>query len=47
MRILIHENYQQLSKWTAYYIANKIKAFNPFITSQSPDQLQPAAAAAR
>jgi len=29
MRILIHENYQQLSKWTAYYIANKIKAFNP------------------
>lgn len=29
MRILIHENYQQISKWTAYYIANKIKAFNP------------------
>lgn len=29
MRILIHENYQQLSKWTAYYIANKIKEFNP------------------
>jgi len=29
MRILIHENYQQLSKWTAYYIANKIKSFNP------------------
>ena len=29
MRILIHENYQQLSKWTAYYIANKIKEFRP------------------
>jgi glucosamine-6-phosphate deaminase len=29
MRILIHENYQQLSKWTADYIANKIKTFNP------------------
>jgi glucosamine-6-phosphate deaminase len=29
MRILIHENYQELSKWTAYYIANKIKEFNP------------------
>jgi len=29
MRILIHENYQQLSKWTAYYIANKISAFKP------------------
>lgn len=29
MRILIHENYQQISKWTAYYIANKIKTFNP------------------
>lgn len=29
MRILIHENYQQLSKWTAYYIAKKIKDFNP------------------
>jgi glucosamine-6-phosphate deaminase len=29
MRILIHENYQQLSKWTAYYIANRIKEFNP------------------
>jgi glucosamine-6-phosphate deaminase len=29
MRILIHENYQQLSKWTAYYVANKIKGFNP------------------
>jgi len=29
MRILIHENYQQLSKWTAYFIANKIKEYNP------------------
>ena len=29
MRILIHENYQQLAKWTAYYMANKIKEFNP------------------
>ncbi len=29
MRILIHENYQQISKWTAYYIANKINTFNP------------------
>ena len=29
MRILIHENYRQLSKWTADYIANKIKAFHP------------------
>ena len=34
MRILIHENYQQLSKWTAYYIANKIKKFNP--TNETP-----------
>ncbi|MFW6101639.1 MAG: glucosamine-6-phosphate deaminase [Bacteroidota bacterium] len=29
MRILIHENYQSLSKWVAYYIAKKIKEFNP------------------
>jgi glucosamine-6-phosphate deaminase len=29
MRILIHKNYQKISKWTAYYIANKINAFNP------------------
>jgi glucosamine-6-phosphate deaminase len=29
MRILIHENYQQLSKWTAYYIAKRIKEFKP------------------
>ena len=29
MRILIHEHYQSLSKWTAYYIASKINSFNP------------------
>ncbi|NQU85276.1 MAG: glucosamine-6-phosphate deaminase [Mariniphaga sp.] len=29
MRILINDNYLQLSKWTAYYIASKIKKFNP------------------
>lgn len=29
MRIIIHENYDALSKWTAHYIARKIKAFNP------------------
>lgn len=29
MRILIHEHYQSLSKWTAYYVASKINAFNP------------------
>lgn len=29
MRILIHENYKQISKWTANYIANKIIEFNP------------------
>ena len=29
MRILIHENYQQLSKWTAYAIAKKIIDFVP------------------
>ena len=29
MRILIHDHYQDLSKWTAYYIAGKINAFNP------------------
>lgn len=29
MRILIHENYQSLSKWVAYYTAKKIKEFNP------------------
>jgi glucosamine-6-phosphate deaminase len=29
MRILIHTNYQALSKWVAYYIAKKIKDFDP------------------
>lgn len=29
MRILIHENYQALSKFTAHYIAKAIKDFNP------------------
>ncbi len=29
MRIIIHENYQALSKWVAYYIAQKINRFNP------------------
>ncbi len=29
MRILIHDHYQDLSKWTAYYIANRINEFNP------------------
>ncbi len=29
MRVLIHNNYQQLSKWTANYIAKKIEAFQP------------------
>ncbi len=29
MRIIIHENYDMMSKWTAYYIAGKIRAFNP------------------
>ncbi|MFW5755477.1 MAG: glucosamine-6-phosphate deaminase [Tangfeifania sp.] len=34
MRILIHKDYQQLSKWTARYIAGKINEFNP--TSDNP-----------
>jgi glucosamine-6-phosphate deaminase len=34
MRILIHENYPQLAKWTAHYIANKIREFNP--TTEKP-----------
>lgn len=34
MRILIQDNYQALSKWVAYYIANKIKMYKP--TSQKP-----------
>lgn len=29
MRIVIHENYSALSKWTAYYTAKKINDFNP------------------
>ncbi len=34
MRLLIHENYLALSKWTAYYIAAKINEANP--TAQKP-----------
>jgi len=29
MRILIHKNYDQISRWTARYIAQKINAYNP------------------
>ena len=29
MRILIHKNYEQISRWTARYIAEKINAYNP------------------
>ncbi|MBN2092520.1 glucosamine-6-phosphate deaminase [candidate division KSB1 bacterium] len=29
MRILIHENYQSLSKWVAYYLASKINQAKP------------------
>jgi glucosamine-6-phosphate deaminase len=29
MRIIIHENYAALSKWTAYYIAGRINQFKP------------------
>jgi glucosamine-6-phosphate deaminase len=29
MRLIIHENYQQLSQWTARYIAKRINDFNP------------------
>ena len=29
MRIIIHKNYQQISKWTAHFIAEKINAFKP------------------
>ena len=29
MRILIHDNYQSLSKWVAHYVANKIKESRP------------------
>ena len=34
MRLLVHENYLALSKWTAYYIAAKINEANP--TPQKP-----------
>ena len=33
MRIIIHDSYEALSKWTAYYITTRIKEFNP-----SPDR---------
>ena len=29
MRIIIHETYDQMSKWAAYYIAHAIKQFDP------------------
>ncbi len=29
MRLLIHDNYQDLSKWLAYYLASKINKFQP------------------
>lgn len=29
MRIIIHQNYERLSKWVAHYIAGKINKFNP------------------
>jgi len=29
MRIIIHENYGSLSKWVAYYVAQKIRKANP------------------
>jgi len=34
MRIIIHSNYEALSKWTAYHVAQKIKDFKP--TSSRP-----------
>lgn len=34
MRIIIHKNYDDLSKWIAYYVANKINAANP--TPENP-----------
>ncbi|MCK4641523.1 MAG: glucosamine-6-phosphate deaminase [Candidatus Marinimicrobia bacterium] len=34
MRILIHEDYEKLSKWVAYYIAGEINKANP--TSDKP-----------
>jgi glucosamine-6-phosphate deaminase len=29
MRIVIHENYEALSKWVAHHVAQRIKEFNP------------------
>lgn len=29
MRIIIHDNYESLSKWVAYYVAQKIRKANP------------------
>jgi len=29
MRIVIHENYESLSQWVAYYVANRINTFQP------------------
>jgi glucosamine-6-phosphate deaminase len=29
MRIIIHDSYEALSKWTAYYVAKRIKEFAP------------------
>jgi glucosamine-6-phosphate deaminase len=29
MRIIIHDSYEALSKWTAYYIVMRMKEFNP------------------
>jgi glucosamine-6-phosphate deaminase len=34
MRVLIHKNYDDLSKWTAWYIASKINSFQP--TPENP-----------
>lgn len=34
MRILIHDSYNAMSKWTAYYIASRINEFQP--TSDNP-----------
>ncbi|TSA23280.1 glucosamine-6-phosphate deaminase [bacterium] len=34
MRIIIHDNYEALSKWTAYYVAKRITDFNP--TTEKP-----------
>ena len=34
MRILIHDQYKDLSKWTAYYIAHRINEFAP--TAKNP-----------